>query len=124
MVQFFRLLQDGNWHSLEEIAEKTRVGLDGLTKYCEEASQNGFVDYDAKTARVRLGHDLMGMLLQLKAENEKKAEWERKGAGTAILPAGKAFEVQGLCVQNQTESDLKIMFTFSTKPKEIVLSKA
>jgi hypothetical protein len=124
MVQFFRLLQDGNWHSLEEIAEKTRDGLDELTKHCEEASQKGFVDYDAKTARVRLGHDLMGMLLQLKAENEKKAEWERKGAGTAILPAGKAFEVQGLCVQNQTESDLKIMFTFSTKPKEIVLSKA
>lgn len=124
MVQFFRFLQDGNWHCLEEIAEKTRDGLDELTKHCEEASQKGFVDYDAKTARVRLGHDLMGMLLQLKAENEKKAEWERKGAGTAILPAGKAFEVQGLCVQNQTESDLKIMFTFSTKPKEIVLSKA
>ena len=124
MVQFFRLLQDGNWHSLEEIAEKTRVGLDELTKHCEEASQKGFVDYDAKTAKVRLGHDLMGILLQLKAENEKKAEWEREGAGTAILPAGKAFEVQGLYVQNQTESDLKIMFTFNTKPKEIVLSKA
>jgi len=124
MVQFFRLLQDGNWHSLEEIAEKTGVGVDELIKHCEEASQNGFVDYDAKSARVRLGHDLMGMLLQLKAENEKEAEWERRGAGTAILPAGKGFEVQGLRVQNQTESDLKIMFTFSTKPKEIVLSKA
>jgi len=124
MVQFFRLLQDGNWHSLEEIAEKTGVGVDELTKHCEEASQKGFVDYDAKSARVRLGHDLMGMLLQLKAENEKEAEWERRGAGTAILPAGKGFEVQGLRVQNQTESDLKIMFTFSTKPKEIVLSKA
>jgi len=123
MVQFFRLLQDGNWHSLKEIAEKTGVGLDELTKHCEEASK-GFVDYDAKSARVRLGHDLMGIILQLKAENEKKAEWERRGAGTAILPAGKGFEVQGLRVQNQTESDLKIMFTFNIKPKEIVLSKA
>jgi len=117
-------LEDGKWHSLQEIAEKTKAELDEIAKHCEEASKKGFVDYDANSAKVRLGRELMSMLLQLKAENEREAAWEKKGAGTAIIPAGKRFQVQGLCVQNQTENDLQIMFTFSTKPKEMVISKA
>lgn len=124
MIRISRLLEDGNWHSLQEIAQKTKAEPDELAKQCEEASKKGFVEYDAKSGRVRLGHDLMSMLLQLKAENEREASWERKGAGTAILPAGKGFQVQGLWIQNQTENDLKIMFTFNLKPKEIVISKA
>jgi len=118
-----RVLEDGNWHGLEEVAEKTRIGLNELIMHCEEASKSGLVDYDVVSGRVRLGHDVMGMILQLKAENEREAEWERKGAGTAILPAGRELQIQGLWVQNQTENDLKIMFTFNIKPKEIVISK-
>jgi hypothetical protein len=124
MFRISRFLEDGNWHSLEEIAGKLKVEPDELADYCQEASKSAFVDYDAKSGRVRLGHDIMSMILQLKAQREREAEWERKGAGTTILPTGKGFQVQGLWVQNRTESDLKIEFTFNIKPKEIVISKA
>jgi len=124
MLRLFRLLEDGNWHTLDEIATKTKLQPDELTKHCTEAHQKGLVDYDAKTAKIRLGHDLMGVLLQLKTQNQKQTKWERKGAGTTIIPPGKGFQLQGLHIQNQTENDLKIEFTYNTKPKEIVISKA
>jgi len=124
MLRIFRLLEDGNWHTLEELATKTEIGLDELTKHCQEAHQKGLVDYNPKTAKIRLGHNMMGALLQLKTQNQKQTQWERKGAGTTIIPQGKSLQIQGLQIQNQTENDLKIEFTYNTKPKEIIISKA
>jgi hypothetical protein len=124
MLRIFRLLENGEWHTLGELAEKTKIQLDELTKYCIEASQKGLVDYDPKTAKVRLGHNMMSVLLQLNTQNQKQAQWERKGAGTTIIPPNKSLRIQGLRIQNQTESDLKIEFTYKTIPKEIIISNA
>jgi hypothetical protein len=124
MMQIFKLLEDGNWHSLDEIAKKTKVEHDELIKHLVEAFEGGLVDYDASSGKVRLGHDLMSVVLQIKAGNESQAKWERKGVGTAIIPAGKGFQFQGIHIQNQTENDVEIKFTFDMKPKEIVISEA
>jgi hypothetical protein len=45
------------------------------------------------------------------------------GVGTVIVPSQKRFQIQGIFVQNMTEQDLKIEFTFNMKPIEFVISK-
>jgi predicted DNA-binding ribbon-helix-helix protein len=124
MTSPFTLLEDGNWHTLQEIAQKTKIEIEKLKTQCEEASKKGFIEYDSKSSKARLSHNIMSLLLQLNAKNKTKTKWEKKGVGTATIPAGKAFKIQNLWIQNQTEKDLEITFTFNPKPKEIIIQEA
>ena len=120
----FRILGDGAWHSLKEIAEELGVSIEELARHCETISKNKTVEYDAGSCRVRLGPHLMSMILKLRAEEEAEAEWQRRGAGTVIIPRGKGFQIQGVTIHNKTEKDLNVEFTFNRKLREIVFSNA
>jgi len=120
----FRILEDGAWHSLKEIAEEIGVPIEELARHCEMISKNKIVEYDASSCKVRLEPQLMGMILKLKAEEEAEAEWRRRGVGTIIIPQGKGFQIQGVRIHNKTEQDLNVELTFNRKLDEIVISNA
>jgi hypothetical protein len=124
MIQIFRFLEDGSWHSLKELALKMRVPMEDLGGYCAALSEHEIVDYDAESGRVRIGRDLKKMITTLNSYDRKGGKWLRKGAGTVIVPPQKHFQIQGILMQNMTEQDLKLEFTFEMKPIEIVISKA
>ncbi|MEM3828094.1 MAG: hypothetical protein QXP36_02595 [Conexivisphaerales archaeon] len=124
MKGFYKILEDGGWHTLDEIAAKTKTEITKLKTQIQKASEKGFIEYDINTQKARLSHNLMGLLLQLKAKNQKEEKWKKKAVGTATIPPGKAFKIQGLWIQNQTEKDLEITFTFNPKPKEIIIQEA
>jgi len=124
MIQIFRFLEDGAWHKLKDIAWKTRVPVEDLLDYCVTLSKHEIVEYEAQSGRVRIGRELMGMITMLNAYNRVGKKWCRKGVGTVIVPPQKGFQIQGISIQNMTEQDLKIEFTFKMKPIEIVISEA
>lgn len=124
MLRMFKLLEDGAWHSLKEIAEEIEVPIEKLAHYCQNISKHQVIEYDADSSKVRLGHQLTSMIKKLKADEEAEAAWEKIGAGTVIVPPEKGFQIQGVTIQNTTEQDLKFEFTFNIKLKEIVISKA
>jgi hypothetical protein len=124
MIQIFRLLEDGAWHSLKEVAWKTRVPIEDLIDCCLTLSRHEVVEYDAESDRVRIGHELKNMITMLNAHDRVGEKWRRMGAGTVIVPPHKRFRIQGISMQNMTEQDLKLEFTFNMKPIEIVISKA
>jgi len=118
----FRVLENGMWHSLKEIAEEIKVPVEKLEHYCGTLSEHGVVDYNSDSGIVRLGHDFKRIIMKLKAEEE--AEWERIGAGTVIIPPEKGFQIQGVYIHNMTERDIQFELTFNKKLKEVVVSNA
>lgn len=118
----FTILQDGAWHSLKEIAEETKIPIEELEKHCEKLSKQGLIDYNPDAGIVRFGHQFKKMVMKLRAEEE--AKWEKKGAGTIIIPPEKGFQIQGVYIHNMTEQDIQFELTFNKKLKEIVISKA
>jgi hypothetical protein len=124
MTNMFRVLEDGAWHSLKEIAEEIGVPVEELARHCETISKNKVVEYDAGSCRVRLEPHVMSMILKLRAEEEAEADWRRRGAGTIIIPQGKGLQIQGVTIHNKTEQDLNVELTFNRKLDEIVISNA
>jgi len=122
MIQVFRLLEDGTWHRLKEIASKTKAPIEDVHEYCRMLSKNGVVEYDAESGRVRIGRELKNMITMLAAYDRTGEKWRRIGVGTVIIPSQKRFQIQGISMQNMTDQDLKIEFTFNMKPIEIVIS--
>jgi hypothetical protein len=122
VLAIFRFLEDGAWHSLKHIAWKTKVPIEDLCDYCASLSEHEVLEYDADSGRVRIGRELIKMLTTLNEQDRADAKWRRMGAGTVIVPPQKHFQIQGISMQNMTEQDLKIEFTFNMKPIEIVIS--
>jgi hypothetical protein len=122
VIAIFRFLEDGAWHSLKHIASKTSVPIEDLSDYCATLSKHEVVEYDADSGRVRIGPELIKMMTALNAHDRLTGKWRRMGAGTVIVPPQKGFQIQGISMQNMTEQDLKIEFTFKVKPIEIVIS--
>jgi hypothetical protein len=122
MIQIFRFLEDGRWHLLTEIGRKARVPIDDLRDCCTVLSEHGILEYDEGSARIRLGRELMSMVTMLSASKQATRKWCRMGAGTVLVPPQKCLQIQGVSMQNMTEQDLIIEFTFKVKPIEIVIS--
>lgn len=123
MIQIFRLLKDGTWHRLKEIASKTKAPIEDVCEYCRTLSRHGVLEYDVESGRVRIGRELKNMITMLAAYDRTGEKWRRMGVETVIVPSRKRFQIQGISIQNMTEQDLKIEFTFNMKPVEIVISK-
>jgi hypothetical protein len=122
MITIFRFLEDGAWHSLKQIASKSGVPIEELSDYCITLSKHQVLEYDAHLRRVKIGPELIGMRAALKKHDWTTGKWQRMGAGTVIVPPLKGLQIQGISLQNMTELDLKIEFTFKAKPIEIVIS--
>lgn len=122
MIQLFGFLEDGSWHSLREMALKTKTPIEDLSDYCANLSKHGLVEYDVGARRVRIGRELVNMIAMLATCDRAAKKWRRMGVGTVIVPSEKSLEIQGILMQNMTEQDLKIEFTFNAKPIEIVIS--
>ena len=58
----------------------------------------------------------------LNEHDHLREKWRNTGAGTVIVPPQKGFWIQGISLQNMTDQDLRIEFTFTVKPIEIVIS--
>jgi hypothetical protein len=86
-------------------------------------SKHGVVEYDAESGRVRIGRELTRIIKTPKALDQDGRKWRKKGAGTVIVPPQKSLQIQGISMQNMTEQDLRIEFTFNMKPIEIVISE-
>lgn len=123
MTAVLRLLADGGWHSLEEVAEKTQIPIEEIVRHCAVLSEHLLLEYDTQSNKVRLGQRLTGIIEKLKKKEKAEAKWEKRGAGTIIIPAGKLCRFQSVSLYNMTKKDLQFELTFDLKPREICVSE-
>jgi hypothetical protein len=119
----FRVMEDCAWHTISEIADILGIPVEELTRCYKSLSEEGILEYEATSSKVRLGQKLRRIIKKLRAIDNTENEWKRRGAGIIIVPPGKTCQIQGVLMSNKTENSLEFEFTFSKKPNEIVISK-
>jgi hypothetical protein len=120
MTNLLKLLEDGVWHTLSELAKETGHPLEELVTYCETIAKHGIVEYDATANTVRLSQELKNLITQLHAEEKAEPNWEKPGAATIIIPP----EIQKVTIHNMTKQDLQFELKFDKKLKEIAITQA
>lgn len=58
MTNLLKLLEDGAWHKLPELAQKTGHSLEELVAYCETIAKRGILEHDPAANTVRLSQEL------------------------------------------------------------------
>lgn len=123
MTTVLKFIENGDWHKLPELAQKTGYTTKKLAKYCETLAKHDLVEYDPKTNSVRLSQELINLITQLHAKEAIEARWERRGVATIIIPPEKSFKIQKVTIHNLANQDLQFELKFNTELHEIAITQ-
>jgi len=112
------LIANGEWHSLNELAQKLNVPLNEVTKIVESLAECKVVTHLEETQQVRMCSWIRNLLA-----NQKFSEEEKVALGTIILPPKANITIQDTVISNFTEDDLEIGVRINQKLKEVSISK-
>jgi len=111
------LIENGEWHTLKELAQRLKVPLNEVIKTVKSLSKHKIVIHLEETQQVRLSSWIRTLAEDLTVENEKEA------LGTIILPPKGIIAIQDTVISNLTEDDLEIGVRIDRKLKELAISK-
>jgi hypothetical protein len=124
MKTLLKCLEDGAWHTLSELTQKTSHSLEDLTRHCETLTKHGILEYDPTNNTVRLSQEHKNLIAQLHAEEKAEPKWEKPGVATIIIPPEKGFQIQKVTIHNMTKQDLQFELKFDKKLKEVAITQA
>jgi len=113
------LIHNGEWHSLNELAQKLNISINEVTKLVETLANFKVVIHLKETQQVKLRSLIRNLPLNLEFNEEK----EKVAIGTIILPPEGTITIQNTVISNFTEDDLEIGVRINQKLKEIAISK-
>lgn len=114
------LLKDGEWHSTEEMAEKTETTEKNIEELIKTLSEYQLLQYDEINKKAKL--NLAWKKLELENKTHEKKEG-KTALGTIILPNEQTITVQNTKISNLTDEELELEIKMNGKIREIAIKK-
>lgn len=111
------LIDDGKWHSLNDLVQKLKAPLNELTKIVKALSECRVIEHEEKTEKVRLRSWVRNLPANIAVEEGKVS------VGSIILPPRSNITIQDTVISNFTENDLELAVRIDKKLKELAISK-
>lgn len=109
---------DGDWHSLEQVAEKLKASVKDVVDEVITLSQFGILDYNEKAGKMKLSRWVLNL-------SEKDELGGKKSAvGSIILPPGAYVTVQNIVMSNFLDEPVELGIKMGATLKEVSISKA
>lgn len=115
--QFLNLIEDGEWHNLQELAKRSNIPKQKLTALSKLLSQSNILEYQPQKDEVRLEQEWRQMLNDTCEQSSEKL-----AVGTIVLPPKKSLEIQGIQVTNLTDKELEIGVRVDEKLRELAVA--
>lgn len=114
---FLSQLQDGNWHSLKEVAKDSGIPKKRLATLSKLLARPNIIEYRSKKSQVKIKKSWQRLL-----ENTDVEESGTKAAvGSIILPPEGTIRVQGVRMTNLLETEIEMNVRVGKKLEEIAL---
>ena len=111
------LIEDGEWHSLSELAEKLKASPGDLTEMAKALSECRVVEHEEKAEKVRLTPWAKNLVADVELEEGKVA------VGSIILPPEGNVTIQDTVISNFTDNNLELGLRIDKKLRELAISK-
>ena len=102
---FLYVIEDGEWHRLEDVAEELGISKSRVVRAAERLSDMRFIHYDRQKEAVKIQNWLKN--------NLPMEEWEKPGkksTGSVVIDRGGNISIQGTTIYNELEFDVEIIF--------------
>jgi len=78
--RIFEILDNGDWHDLTEVAEKTGTQKSRVELISSFLANYDFLEFDKKTERVRLSNQLQSFLRTIRRIEQEEADEKKRTA--------------------------------------------
>ena len=112
-----KLIDDGEWHSLSDLAEKLKASPDEVIEMVKALSEYRVVEHEEEAEKVRLSSWVRNLPADVEVEEGKVA------LGSIILPPEGNITIQDTVISNFTDNDLELGIRIDKKLKELAISK-
>lgn len=112
-----RLIDDGKWHSLPDLAEELGAPPDQLAETVKSLSEYNLVEFEEEAERVRLSSWVRKFPAAVEVEEGKPA------VGTIIIPPGGSITIQETLISNLTDTDIELSVRIDRKIRELAISR-
>ncbi len=117
--QFLSLIEDGVWHSFEDLSKKSSISKPKLAAVSKLLSEASIVEYQAKKSQIKIRNEWK-QLLKKQLEERKSG---KAAVGTFVLPPESSLNVQGIKITNLTEEELELSVRVDRKLEELAIGK-
>jgi len=110
-------IDNGHWHSLENLDEKLKVSIENAAQTVMSLSECGVVAYDEVAGKTKLSPWVLSF------HNRGDGEEHKVAVCSIILPPKGCVSIQSVLISNFTQDALEIGVRIDKKLKEISISK-
>lgn len=114
--KLLEIIDDGEWHSLTELAEKLKVPLNIISQTIDSLSKCGVVKNNGNTNKVKLASWVSNL-------HGADIEEPKTAIGLIIIPPKGYVTIQNALISNFTEDAIELIVRMDKKLKEISISK-
>lgn len=113
------MIDDGEWHSLTEIAEELEWSTQRVVDGVKYFAQGSFIDYDEKDGKVKL---------QPWVRRYPRGEWNEPGKrsiGTVVIPSDGTVTLQETVIHSCLNAEIEVDFlVVDDKLVELLINKS
>ena len=116
--KLFMKLTDGNWHSINELADEAGLQTSKLTEFSKFLSQHGIVTYEHEAKKVKMEPDWARIFPPIEPENPKPQDTY----ATFIIPPKTTITVEATQISNLSTVPLEVEARINGNIKEIAIN--
>jgi biotin operon repressor len=116
LEEFFTVIKDGTWHSIEELSDKLNLSSTRLMKLSNFLSQHGLLKYEEEDNKIRLEPKWRLLLPEEESPTEPKTTM-----ATFIIPPDTSIDIQSTQIRNLSGVDLEVSLRIDNRIREVAI---
>jgi hypothetical protein len=115
--EFFTILKDEAWHSIDELADQIEIQTNKLIEFSQFLSEQGIIKYEDKTHRIKIEPEWKSLL-----PTESELAEPKTTVATLIIPPETTIDVQSTRISNISKIELEVTLRITNKIQEVAIN--
>ncbi|MEM4481106.1 MAG: hypothetical protein QXG58_07750 [Candidatus Bathyarchaeia archaeon] len=122
LERLLTLLDDNQWHTINEIAETLQTTPEKAQKIIEILAEADMIQHNPTTNQVKLNQNWKTLIINQKETTPEQPQ-QATAIATIIMPPQKTLTIQQTRITNLTDTSLELEIRINKKLSEIAINK-
>lgn len=117
------LLNDNQWHSINQVAETLEIPPEKAQKIVEILTEADMIQHNSATNQVKLNQNWKTLIINQRETPSEQEPTPATAIATIIIPPQKTLTIQQTRITNLTDTSLELEIRINKKLNEIAINK-
>ncbi|MCS7124612.1 MAG: hypothetical protein NZ932_04255 [Candidatus Bathyarchaeota archaeon] len=123
LEKLLMLLNDNQWHSINQVAETLEIPPEKAQKIVEILTEADMIQHNSATNQVKLNQNWKTLIINQRETPSEQEPTPATAIATIIIPPQKTLTIQQTRITNLTDTSLELEIRINKKLNEIAINK-